>query len=152
MAENNSSEERKSSGGGYELVILVGNLGRDPEMRYTPSGQAVTNFSIAVSRSYTLSSGEQVSETKWFRITTWGKSAENCNKFLHKGSKVLVQGRLTGDNDTGGPKIFRRSDGTAGASFEITANTVQFLSQRNNNEPVMYDGPEATEDNIEIPF
>lgn len=118
----------------YHTIIIVGNLGRDPEMRYTPSGQAVTNFSVATSRQYTGSDGNQVKETIWFRVSAWGKQAETCNQYLKKGSKVLVEGRLTPDISTGGPRLWQRQDGTTSASFEISANTVRFLSSRGDEE------------------
>jgi len=114
----------------FHTIILIGNLGRDPEMRYTPSGQPVTSFSVASNRSYTGSDGQKVDETIWFRVTAWGKQAETCNQFLRKGSKVLVEGRLNPDPKTGGPKIWTKQDGTSGASFEVTASTVRFLSSR----------------------
>jgi len=114
----------------YHTIILVGNLGRDPEMRYTPSGQAVTNFSVATNRQFTGSDGQLVKETIWFRVSTWGKNAENCNQFLKKGSKVLVEGRLVPDASTGGPRIWNRQDGTPSASFDVSAQTVRFLSTR----------------------
>ena len=113
----------------FHTVILIGNLGRDPEMRYTPSGQPVTSFSVASNRSYTGSDGQKVDETIWFRITAWGKQAETCNQYLHKGSKVLVEGRLVPDKN-GGPRVWTKQDGTASASFEVTASTVRFLSTR----------------------
>ncbi len=113
----------------YHTLILIGNLGREPEMRYTPSGQPVTSFSVASNRSYVNSTGEKVDETIWFRVTAWGKLAETCNQYLHKGSKVLVEGRLNPDKN-GGPRVWNRQDGTPSASFEVTANTVRFLSQR----------------------
>jgi len=118
----------------FHTTILVGNLGRDPEMRYTPSGQAVTSFSVAVSEAYTSANGEKVKKTIWFRISAWGKQAETCNQFLKKGSKVLVEGRISADPNTGGPKIWTKQDGTVGTSFEITATTVRFLSSRGDNE------------------
>jgi len=114
----------------YHTLIIVGNLGKDPEMRYTPSGQAVTSFPVASNRKYTSSNGEQVNETIWFRISAWGKQAEICNQYLKKGSKVLVEGRLTPDKNTGGPRIWQKQDGTSGASFEVNAQTVRFLSTR----------------------
>ena len=114
----------------FHTIIIVGNLGKDPEMRYTPSGQAVTSFSVATSRKYTSSNGEQVNETIWFRVSAWGKQAEVCNQYLKKGSKVLVEGRLTPDKNTGGPRIWQKQDGSSGASFEVTAGTVRFLSSR----------------------
>jgi single-strand DNA-binding protein len=118
----------------YHTIIIVGNLGRDPEMRYTPAGQAVTNFSVATSRQYTGSDGNQVKETIWFRVSAWGKQAETCNQYLKKGSKVLVEGRLTPDPSTGGPRLWQRQDGTTNASFEVSANTVRFLSSRGEDE------------------
>jgi single-strand DNA-binding protein len=114
----------------YQTVIIVGNLGRDPEMRYLSSGQAVTSFSVATNRQYTASNGEQVKETTWFRISVWGKMAEVCNTYLKKGSKVLVEGRLTSDPATGGPRTWTGQDGQVRASFEISAQTVRFLSSR----------------------
>ena len=136
----------------YHTIIIVGNLGRDPEMRYTPGGQAVTNFSVATNRQYTGSDGQQVKETIWFRVSTWGKSAETVNQYLKKGSKVLVEGRLVPDASTGGPRIWNRQDGTPAASFEVSANTVRFLSSRGEEEgPAPAGGQEqASED--DIPF
>ena len=139
----------------YATLILVGNLGRDPELRYTPSGQAVANFSIATNRQYNTSDGEKVKETIWFRITAWGKTGEVCNQYLSKGSKVLVEGRLNADQDTGGPRIWTRDDGTPAASFEVTANIVRFLSSRGDNgdsseEPA--GEAVSADDALEVPF
>jgi len=111
----------------YHTIIIAGNLGRDPESRFTPSGQAVTNFSVAASEQYTNKEGEKVKKTIWFRIVTWGKQAEVCNQYLKKGSKILVEGRLNAD-ESGNPKIYTKQDGLAGASFEVTASVVRFLS------------------------
>jgi len=118
----------------FHTLIIVGNVGRDPEMRYTPSGQAVTSFSVASNRRYTSSNGEQVNETIWFRISAWGKQAETCNQYLKKGSRVLVEGRLTPDKSSGGPRIWQKQDGTSAASFEVTAQTVRFLTTRSESE------------------
>jgi single-strand DNA-binding protein len=118
----------------YQKIIVAGNLGRDPEMRYTPSGQAVTSFSIAVNESYTNANGERIKKTIWFRVTAWGKQAEICNQYLKKGSQVLVDGRMNADPATGGPKVWTKQDGGTGASFEITANTVRFLSSRGEGD------------------
>ena len=111
----------------YQHIIIVGNLGRDPEMRYTPSGTPVTSFSVATSRKYTGSDGQQVKETTWFRVSVFGKQAEACAQYLKKGRACLVEGRLTPDLQTGNPRMWTRQDGTTGASFEIFANTVRFL-------------------------
>ena len=118
----------------YHTIIIAGNVGKDPEMRYTPSGQAVTSFSVATNRQYTTGNGEQVKETIWFRVSTWGKTAEVCNQYVKKGSKVLIEGRLQPDKNTGGPRVWTKQDGTAGASFEVTASTVRFLSSRGESD------------------
>ena len=112
----------------YQKLILVGNLGKDPEMRYTPTGQAVTSFNIATNRQYTGADGQLVKETIWFKVSVWGKQAEACQQYLKKGNKALVEGRLQADKQSGGPRVWTRQDGTPGASFEITADTVRFLS------------------------
>jgi single-strand DNA-binding protein len=114
----------------FQTIIIIGNLGRDPEMRYTPSGQPVTSFSVATNRQYTNNAGETVKETIWFRVSAWGKQAETCNQYLKKGNKVLVEGRLTADPATGGPRIWTGQDGSPRASFEVTAGTVRFLTPR----------------------
>jgi single-strand DNA-binding protein len=143
----------------YHTVILVGNLGRDPEMRYTPAGQAVTNFSIAVNDDYTNNNGERIKRTIWVRVSAWGKQAENCNQFLKKGSKVLVEGRLTADASTGSPRIWTKQDGTPGSSFEVSAQTVRFLSTRGDTgepgigaAPTSDEGIPSTGDEGDIPF
>lgn len=137
----------------YHTVILIGNLGQDPEMRYTPGGQPVTKFSVASNRQYKNAEGAQVKETIWFRVSVWGKQAESCSTYLKKGSKVLVEGRLVPDSN-GGPRIWNRQDGTPAASFEINASTVRFLSSRGETGT---GGEEAPEGDIitpdeEIPF
>jgi len=118
----------------YHTIILAGILGRDPEMRYTPNGQAVTNLNVAVDDSYTDSSGERIKRTIWIRVSVWGRQAEMCNQYLQKGKRVLVQGRLQTDPNTSGPRVFTRQDGTTGASFEVTAQTVRFLSPRTEDD------------------
>jgi single-strand DNA-binding protein len=114
----------------YQSTTIVGNLGKDPEMRYTPSGTPVTSMNVATNRKYTGSDGQVVKETTWFRVSVFGKQAEACAQYLKKGSTVLVEGRLQSDLKTGGPKTFTRQDGTMGTSFEIAANTVRFMSSR----------------------
>ena len=136
----------------FHTIIIVGNVGRDPEMRYTPSGQAVTSFSVATSRQYNNNAGQQVKETIWFRITTWGKTAEICSQYVKKGSKVLVEGRLTPDIATGGPKVFTRQDGTTGASYEVSAQTVRFLTPKGEAGVPGEEAPEASAGGEEIPF
>jgi single-strand DNA-binding protein len=120
-------------------------------MRYSPNGQAVTSFSVATDRQYTDGDGQKVKETTWFRVSAWGKQAETTNQYLKKGSMVLVDGRLTCDPKTGGPRIWKRQDGTEGASFEISANTVRFLSGKSDEAAQQYEQPANTPDD-EIPF
>ncbi len=136
----------------FHTLILVGNLGRDPEMRFTPSGQPVTSFSVATNRQYTNANGELVKETLWFRVTTWGKLAETCNQYLKKGSKVLIEGRLTADPRTGGPRIWNGQDGQPRASFEVTAQTVRFLSARGEEEVTLEVPGVETLGDEDIPF
>ena len=111
----------------YQKLIIIGNLGSNPEQRFTPSGDPVTTFSVATSRKY----GEK-DETTWFRVSVWGKQAESCNQYLHKGSKVLVEGRLKAE-----PPVFQKKDGTWASSYEVTAENVRFLSGK--DEPVVTD-------------
>lgn len=113
----------------YHKILIVGNLGRDPEMRYTPSGQAVTNMSVATNRRFTDNSGTQREETVWFRVSVWGRQAETVHQYLRKGRQVLVEGRLVAD-ENGNPRIWNRQDGTPAASFEVNAQTVRFLGGR----------------------
>lgn len=112
----------------FHTIIIVGHLGRDPEMQYSPAGQAVTNFNLAANRQFTDSNGQVVKETTWFKISVWGKTAENCNQYLHKGSLVLIEGRLLCDPETGGPRLYNRKDGSSATSYEVSASTVRFLS------------------------
>lgn len=136
----------------YHTLIIVGNVGKDPEMRYTPSGQAVTSFSVATNRQYTTGNGEQVKETIWFRVSTWGKLAETCNQYVKKGSKVLVEGRLTPDKATGGPRVWTDKDGgNPKSNFEVNANTVRFLNSR-GGEGDEHPAPATIPDDEEIPF
>lgn len=118
----------------YQSLTVIGRLGRDPEMRYMPNGDPVTNFSVATDRVYNDRNGQKVKETTWFRISVFGKQAETVNQYLSKGKMVLVEGRLRVDPKTGGPATFTKNDGTTGASFEITANTVRFLSPKGEGE------------------
>ena len=144
----------------YHTVVLVGNVGRDPEMRYTPTGTAVTSLSVAVNDDYTNNNGEKIKRTIWFRVSAWGKQAENCSRYLKKGSKVLVEGRLTVDAATGNPRIFTRQDGTPGTSLEVSAQTVRFLSTRGESAepgeaggaPAVDEGMGPAGDEGDIPF
>ena len=109
----------------YSKIIIIGNLGRDPELKFTADGKAVANFSVATSRKY-----KDTDETTWFRVSVWDKQAEACNQYLRKGSKVFVSGRLACDKATGGPRVYQRDDGTWAASFEVVASEVKFLDSK----------------------
>jgi single-strand DNA-binding protein len=141
------------------FIILAGNLGRDPEMRYIPSGDAVTNFSMATNSGHKVGA-ETVKETIWWRVTAWRKQAETANEYLHKGSRVLVEGALIFDPETGGPRLWERNDGGMGSSFEITMFTYKLLDKKGDGpapafqgsaEGAGFDFPDA-DDGGEIPF
>ena len=129
----------------YHNITLVGNLGRDPEMRYTPDGKPVTRFSVASKQTYTDRSGQRQNETTWFDVTTWAQ-AETCNQYLHKGDMVHIEGRLIPDKNSGSPKVWQANDGTHKASYEVRAIDVQFLRTK---QPEANSAPPTTE---EIPF
>lgn len=117
----------------YQKLIIAGNLGSDPEMRYMPDGQAVTNFSVAVNRRWNdRVTGEQQEEVTWYRVSVWGRQAEAANQYLEKGRQVLIEGRLRPDPNTGSPRLWTRNDGSVGASFEVVADRVQFLGGNSN--------------------
>jgi single-strand DNA-binding protein len=139
----------------YHKVIIVGNLGRDPEMRYTPDGTPVTNFSVATNRKWNNQDGSQGEETVWFRVTAWRQLAELCNQFLSKGRQVFVEGRMNPDRESGGPRVWTGNDGQPRASFEVTATTVRFLGGRGEgtDASVSYqDAPPPDMGEDEIPF
>lgn len=141
----------------YQKLTIVGNLGRDPEMRYTPSGQAVCNFSVATNRRWTGNDGQPQEETVWFRVTVWGRQAETCNQYLNKGQQVLCEGRLTADRESGGPKVWQDQNGTWRASYEMTALSVRFLSGRGDGGSGYDNGMASAPDDAgmtedEIPF
>ncbi len=106
----------------FNKVILMGNLTRDPELRYIPSGQAVCSFTVAVNRTYASQSGEKKEEVSFIRVVTWAKTAENCNEYLKKGSPVHVEGRLQS-------RTWDAQDGTKRSTIEVVAQSVQFLSR-----------------------
>ena len=146
----------------YQTLIVVGNLGRDPEMRYMPDGTAITSFSMATSRRWNdKATGQPVEETMWFRVSVFGRQAEAVNQYLSKGRPVLVEGHLRADPQTGGPRLWTGQDGTMRASFEITAETVRFIGGREgggggtsfDDEPARGGGgKQAAHEEDDIPF
>jgi len=134
-------------------VILVGNLGRDPEVRATPSGQSVCNFSLATTERFTDRAGQQRDQTDWHNVVVWGKQADLCGQYLKKGRQVYVEGRLT-------TRQYDAKDGT-GKRYrtEVVAQRVQFLGGRpaagfDNSVPDFNSGPDASPpvDDEDIPF
>lgn len=140
----------------YQKVVIVGNLGMDPVMRYLPSGDPVTNFSVATNRRWTNSDGSQGEETVWFRVSVWNrKMAEACNQYLTKGQLVMVDGRLRSDPETGNPRIWTDQSGQPRASYDLHAYEVKFLGGRgdggySDSTGDAQEAPGITED--EIPF
>ncbi len=103
-------------------IIVIGNLGRDPEMRYTPNGQMVTSFSVASNRRYTAN-GEQREETEWFNCSAWGRLAETCNSYLTRGQQVYVEGRLRS-------RTYQANDGQTRFSLDVFVTEMQMLGAR----------------------
>jgi len=106
----------------YQKLQIIGHVGKDPEMRYTPSGQAVAKFSVATNRKWTGSDGQPKEETIWFNISVWSKLAETCNQYVTKGLLVMCEGRLPAQIN-----IWTDQTGVARASYDLTADTVKFL-------------------------
>ena len=104
-------------------IMLIGNLGKDPEMNYTQNGTALTKFSLAVSRSYKTSSGEKRDETEWFNIVAWDKLAELCNQYLHKGSKAYIEGRVS-------QRKYTDKNGIERYAFDVVASDMEMLSPK----------------------
>ncbi len=123
---------------GLNKVMIIGNLGRDPEMRYTPSGRPVTTFSVAANRQYTNAEGEKQTETEWFNVVAWGKLAEICNQYLAKGRQVYVEGRLQ-------TRQWEDAQGTRHTSVEIVANEMIMLGSRPSEDEENSDAPEEDE-------
>jgi len=107
---------------GLNRVFLIGNLTRDPELRYIPSGQAVTTFTLAVNRTYLANTGEKKEEVCFIRVVVWSKRAEVCHEYLRKGSPVFVEGRLQS-------RSWDAPDGTRRNTIEVVAQNVQFLGR-----------------------
>lgn len=112
---------------GLNKVMIIGNLGTEPEMRYTPNGNPVTSFRLATTRSYNTQDGERRQETEWFTVVTWNQLAEQCNQYLAKGRRAYVEGRLHSDQWEG-------NDGQTRFKNEIIANRVMFLDRPGQSE------------------
>lgn len=116
------------AGRGLNKVMIIGNLGRDPELRYTPSGKAVANFTVAVGRIGRDPNGDRTEETEWFRVVTWDRLAETCNEYLKKGMKVYIEGRLQS-------RKYTDKDGAERTSVEVVANEMIMLDSRGQQSP-----------------
>jgi len=117
---------------GLNKIMVIGHLGKDPEMRYTPSGRPVTTFTTAVSRSWNSADGERHSETEWFNIVAWGNLAEICKQYLTKGQQVYVEGRLQ-------TRRWDDKEGQKHTSVEIVANEMMMLGDRRDANHVSED-------------
>jgi single-strand DNA-binding protein len=119
--------------------MIIGHLGRDPEMRYTPSGRPVTTFTIAVSRSWNTADGERRTETEWFNIVAWGNLAEICKQYLYKGQQVYIDGRLQ-------TRRWEDKEGQKHTSVEVVANEMMMLGDRRDNSSQTQESTEQTDD------
>lgn len=108
-------------------IIIIGNLGQDPEMRYSPSGNPMTSFSIASNRRYTTAAGEQREETEWFNCAAFGRLADTCNQYLTKGQQVYIEGRLRS-------REYTRRDGNPGFSLDVNVTEMQMLGRRDDQQ------------------
>lgn len=124
---------------GLNKVMIIGHLGRDPEMRYTPNGRPVTSFSVATTRNWTSADGERREETEWFNVVAWGNLAEICKTHLTKGQQVYVEGRLQtrGWEDEDGKKHFRT---------ELVANEMILLGDRRQQPMDYYEDESGSDD------
>jgi single-strand DNA-binding protein len=131
---------------GLNKVMIIGHLGRDPEMRYTPSGRPVTTFTVATSRSWNTADGERHTETEWFNVVTWGNLAEICKQHLTKGQQVYIEGRLQ-------TRRWEDTEGIKHTSIEIVANEMMMLGERREGNQTPAAESHDTEDvQDEFPF
>ncbi len=135
-------------GGGREManlnaVFLIGNLTRDPELRYAPSGSAVTNLGLATSRVFTTQAGERKEQVCFVRIVVWGKQAEACSQYLNKGSQIFVEGRLQS-------RSWETGDGQKRSTLEVVARRIQFLDRKPAEGPVVEESREGVDVSEEI--
>jgi single-strand DNA-binding protein len=128
---------------GLNKVMIIGRLGRDPEMRYTPSGRPVTTFNVATSRSWNSSDGERHTETEWFNVVAWGSLAEICKQHLLKGQQVYIEGRLQ-------TRVWEDNTGNKRSSTEIVANEMILLGDRKDNLASENDSDENEEEEFPL--
>ena len=134
----------------YNRIQLAGNLTRDPELKFTPQGTAVCKLGIAINREWKDASGEKKKEVSFFNITVWGKSAENCGKYLTKGKPIFVEGRLQTHK-------YKTQCGEERTATDIVADSVQFLGSAKDDDrkvvaPPTDESPELASEGDEVPF
>jgi single-strand DNA-binding protein len=134
----------------YQQLTVIGNLGADPEMRYTAAGEPVTHFSLAVNRRWTREDGEPQEKTTWFQVTTWRRQAEWASQYLAKGRRVLIIGELDG------ARAYLDREGNPRASIDLTAREIRFLDARLPNQdedaPIGHRQGESAPEEAVIPF
>ena len=128
---------------GLNKVMIIGRLGRDPEMRYTPSGRPVTTFTVASTRSWNSSAGERRSETEWFNVVAWGSLAEICKQHLVKGQQVYVEGRLQ-------TRVWEDNNGSKRTSIEIVASEMIMLGDRKDNARAEHESDDHEEEEFPL--
>jgi single-strand DNA-binding protein len=148
MENQPTAREGFRSSASLNKVMIIGNLGGDPEMRFTPSGNPVTSFRVATNRVFNSGEGERKEETEWFSVVTWNKLAENCNQYLVKGQRIYVEGRLH-------TRMWEGQDGQKHSRVEIIAGNVIFLDKRAMNaspEDKSFEGETGDIEPQDIPF
>lgn len=138
----------------FEQVMIIGNLGRDPELKRLDDGTPVCNFSVATNRTYKDADGEKVKKTTWWRVAAWRRLGEVCGEYLSKGRQVQVVGRMNAD-ESGNPRTWTDQDGNNRASYEIVALNVTFLGSGGGgggDEGLAADAKQAAEPAEDIPF
>jgi single-strand DNA-binding protein len=148
MENQTQGKDNYRSSASLNKVMIIGNLGGDPEMRFTPSGNPVTTFSVATNRVFNSGEGERKEETEWFSVVTWSRLAENCNRFLTKGQRIYVEGRLH-------TRSWDGQDGQKHSRVEVIANNVIFLDRKSAGPSPEEKGEETESGDLEpqdIPF
>ena len=142
MSESESGGQRRGRARGLNRVQIIGNLGRDPELRFTQEGSPVANFTVAVNDSWQSRSGEQRERTEWFRVVAWGRLAEIANEYLRRGRQVYVDGRLQ-------TREWEDREGNARTTTELVAREMLMLGGRDAEAPESTDTPSADPESVE---
>ena len=113
----------------YQKIILIGNLGQEPDMRYLDDGTAITNLSLATNKKWTDKGGQKREQVVWWRVSAWGKLGEVCNQYLERGRQVFIEGEIQ-PGEGGNPRTYQLKDGAWGASYEVRADRVLFIGSK----------------------